>query len=175
MHTALDIHHQDGKENFNNQDFPLFTLFKSLQGDWNFTRNLNSTNKNLPSGNVIGTCGFSIASKELQQYIYNEQGVFYSDVGEMNVKKNYVYELSDNMLSVYFTSNNEKSDLFHHLDFDTPRNVNIASGYHLCGNDEYFVKYQFALCDDGSVKEFSITYKVIGPMKNYTSFSKYRR
>lgn len=174
-------------------------VFFALQGDWNISRRIESTNAHL-SGSLEGTASFhprlpshSTSSpdedREVEfEQLYTEQGDFTSPSTGISMKatRRYVYRYSDvkDMLSVWFVAPDDKRGLktdylFHNLKFAPPiprdRSASFtASADHLCVKDMYTTRYKFPM-KGTRLQEFEIEHSVKGPGKDYVATTRYWR
>ncbi|KAH8736413.1 hypothetical protein BGZ61DRAFT_339452 [Ilyonectria robusta] len=118
------------------------------------------------------------------EYLYIEEGEFKTDQGfGFKATRRYVWrydELKD-ILSVWFAKPEEldRADyLFHEIEFIGPEVATnkgwAAKAGHLCIDDYYDVKYNFAF-QAVNLKEWGIEYTVKGPKKDYTIKGTYTR
>ncbi|KAK3063527.1 hypothetical protein LTS18_014810 [Coniosporium uncinatum] len=168
------------------------TLFKALNGPWSFDRSLASKLAHTPSGTVTGTATFlpivPTSESSAAEYLYTEEGTMTTSQGlQMNTRRRYIWRLSkatetsSPAVSVFFVKHDNFSPhgLFHHLQFSkSPSQIIRASGSHWCEPDQYEAEYEFsAKGRDGpiSLGDFSITYHVKGPQKDYTSVTSFSK
>jgi len=167
-------------------------LFKALNGPWSFNRSLVSKLTHTPSGTVTGTATLlpiaPTSESSAAEYLYTEEGTMTTSQGlQMNTRRRYVWRLSkatetsSPTISVFFVKpdNFSPDGLFHHLQFSKSPSQSIkASGSHWCEPDQYEAEYEFsAKGRDGpiSLADFSITYHVKGPQKDYTSMTNFSK
>ncbi|GKT62993.1 pyridine nucleotide-disulfide oxidoreductase [Colletotrichum tofieldiae] len=118
------------------------------------------------------------------EYLYIEDGEFRADNGlAFRATRRYVwrYDEKKDIVSVWFvrTDDSKRADyLFHEIEFLPPpegdREPWQAKAGHLCIDDFYDVKYDFAF-KAVNLKEWNIRYTVSGPKKDYTIHGLYRR
>lgn len=133
-------------------------LLTNFIGEWQFRREI------INNPLIIGQAIFERRSSNELHYFERGQ---YNAKNKQIIKfyREYFYQEVDNLISVYFIED-DSLRLFHNLAFKN----NEASAFHLCGRDEYYVKYQ--IHDDVN---FSIQYDVSGPNKRYSSLTNYYR
>ena len=115
------------------------------------------------------------------EYLYIEEGEFKTEQGfGFKATRRYVWrydELKD-VLSVWFAKPEDlkRADyLFHEIEFTEPTDKGWkAKAGHLCIDDYYDVKYNFAF-QAVNLKEWGIEYTVKGPKKDYTISCTYKR
>ncbi|OHW91861.1 pyridine nucleotide-disulfide [Colletotrichum incanum] len=118
------------------------------------------------------------------EYLYIEDGEFRADNGLVfRATRRYVwrYDEKKDIVSVWFvkTDDSKRADyLFHEIEFLPPPEGDQkpwqAKAGHLCIDDFYDVKYDFAF-KAVNLKEWNIRYTVNGPKKDYTIRGVYRR
>ncbi|OHE98454.1 hypothetical protein CORC01_06245 [Colletotrichum orchidophilum] len=118
------------------------------------------------------------------EYLYIEDGEFRADNGLVfRATRRYVwrYDEKKDLVSVWFAKVNDpkRADyLFHEIEFEGPpvddQKPWQAKAGHLCIDDYYDVKYDFAF-KAVNLKEWNIKYTVNGPQKDYTIHGIYRR
>ena len=121
------------------------------------------------------------------EYLYVEDGEFKTNLGfGFRATRRYVwrYDEKKESLSVWFAKPNDpkRADyLFHEIDFLQPNQGRDGDGGgwkakagHLCIDDYYNVKYNFAF-KAVNLKDWSIEYTVNGPKKDYTIRGHYSR
>ncbi|KAG6000878.1 hypothetical protein E4U54_001248 [Claviceps lovelessii] len=120
------------------------------------------------------------------EYLYVEDGEFRTDQGfGFRATRRYVWRYDDEKesLSVWFTKPNDpkRADyLFHEIEFLRPsQDCDGGGGWtaragHLCIDDYYDVKYNFAF-QAVNLENWSIEYTVNGPKKDYTIRGEYSR
>ncbi|GJC99054.1 pyridine nucleotide-disulfide [Colletotrichum higginsianum] len=118
------------------------------------------------------------------EYLYIEDGEFRADNGLVfRATRRYVwrYDEKKDVVSVWFakTDDAKRADyLFHEIEFLPPPEGHQkpwqAKAGHLCIDDFYDVKYDFAF-KAVNLQEWDIQYTVNGPKKDYTIHGVYRR
>lgn len=120
-----------------------------------------------------GIARFKMAKLKPNILHYQEEGVFTSITGSsFNASREYFYNYNKGVISVFFAKNNQAAKLFHLLEFnqiqlDFPLH---AKAKHICNNDTYTASYEFKNSD-----QFSISYVVKGPSKDYMINTLYKR
>jgi hypothetical protein len=155
----------------NNGRFIAGAIFRSLhESKWTFERTLTGQPSN---GIVHGQAQFHYSNHD--ELLYKEQGklILSSQIPlDITQKYLYVYDKSQDLLTVYFVDeNNKRTSIFHTIHFQSKQTSEfgwIANGEHLCGQDHYSVSYLFAFNGIDLVR-FEITYQVKGPAKDYLS------
>lgn len=143
-----------------------YQIFKNLPGVWVFNRTLINIQDPKTSGEVSGLAEFRPMQGEQNLLQYYEVGTFVTNAGDKwQIKKEYFFAFNEKTYSIekYFAKDDLKDDLFYAL------NENLE-GAHNCGQDKYVANYKY---ENDDFKEFSLTYKVTGPHKNYISETKY--
>lgn len=179
-------------------------VFRSLLGTWKLERELTSTLPTHPSGHFSGTARFLLRDKTsdgLQcarqslgssdpdedrgmEYLYIEDGEFKTEQGfGFRASRRYIwrYNEKEESLSVWFAKPGDpkRADyLFHEIEFLQPENGCekgwSAKAGHLCIDDYYDVKYNFAF-QAVNLQNWSIEYTVKGPKKDYSIKGEYTR
>ncbi|RGP74262.1 hypothetical protein FLONG3_6174 [Fusarium longipes] len=198
---SLEQTRKDATDGLTTSRFVAHAVFRSLLGTWKLERDLVSKLPSHPSGHFSGTAQFllrektteglrcagnptedSIDSEELgMEYLYIEEGEFKTSQGfGFKATRRYVWrynELKD-VLSVWFAKPEDlkRADyLFHEIEFTEPTEKGwTAKAGHLCIDDYYDVKYNFAF-QAVNLKEWGIEYTVKGPKKDYTITGTYTR
>lgn len=198
---SLEQTHKDATDGLTTSRFVAHAVFRSLLGTWKLERDLVSKLPSHPSGHFSGTAQFLLREKtndglrcagnpsedspsddELgMEYLYIEEGEFKTEQGfGFKATRRYVWrydELKD-VLSVWFAKPEDlkRADyLFHEIEFTEPtRKGWKAKAGHLCIDDYYDVKYNFAF-QAVNLKEWGIEYTVKGPKKDYTISGTYNR
>lgn len=127
----------------------------------------------------------SPADDEAFEYLYIEEGDFRADNGfTFRASRRYIwrYDESRDKLSVWFakTDDDKRADyLFHEVEFQLPEHDKREVGWpakagHLCIDDFYDVKYNFAF-QAVNLKEWTVGYTVKGPKKDYSIHGVYTR
>lgn len=139
---------------------PLTKIFQSLEGTWSFHRTISNY------GNIVGTATFKKSATENNLLHYREEGELKGANGEsFQVYREYLYRYQNDRISVFFAEKNER--LLHTLEF---QDTTIAAARHLCSCDVYDATYEFT-----SLDEFKLAYRVIGPNKNYSMITVFKR
>jgi hypothetical protein len=158
-------------EEANNGRFIAGAVFRALhESKWTFERTLTGQ----PSdGMANGQAQFHYSDQE--ELLYKEQGklILSSQIPlDITQKYLYVYDKSQDLLTVYFVDDkNKRASLFHTIHFQPKQTSQlgwVANGEHLCGQDHYSVSYLFAF-NGIDLARFEITYQVKGPAKDYVS------
>ncbi|TWU71034.1 hypothetical protein ED733_001404 [Metarhizium rileyi] len=179
-------------------------VFRSLLGTWKLERDLSSRLATHPTGHFSGTAQFLLRDKtsdglqcarqysELSdadadggmEYLYVEEGEFKTEQDvRFRASRRYVWRYDENKesLSVWFAKPEDpkRADyLFHEIEFLNPETGREkgwpAKAGHLCIDDYYDVKYNFAF-ETVNLKRWSIEYTVNGPKKDYTIRGVYTR
>ncbi|KAF5677043.1 flavin-containing protein [Fusarium denticulatum] len=198
---SLEQTHKDATDGLTTSRFVAHAVFRSLLGTWKLERDLVSKLPSHPSGHFSGTAQFLLREKtndglrcagnasedspgddELgMEYLYIEEGEFKTEQGfGFKATRRYVWrydELKD-VLSVWFAKPEDlkRADyLFHEIEFTEPTSKGWkAKAGHLCIDDYYDVKYNFAF-QAVNLKEWGIEYTVKGPKKDYTISGTYKR
>jgi hypothetical protein len=121
------------------------------------------------------------------EYLYIEDGDFKTEQGfGFRATRRYIYRYDDEkeILSVWFAKPDDpkRADyLFHDVEFEAPpvdgsghKKGWPAKSGHLCIDDYYDVKYNFAF-KAVNLEEWTCAYTVKGPKKDYTISGTYRR
>lgn len=139
-------------------------VFHSLEGPWKFQRFSDL-------GNVQGIAKFQ--KIERNDLHYREDGIFFDTQGKSyRVYREFLYRFGQEEISVFFAE--KPIRLLHTLEFVNPLSTTDpvnAKARHLCNCDTYDAEYEFRL-----PQEFSLTYTVKGPNKDYfmsTFFKRY--
>ncbi|KAF4969619.1 hypothetical protein FSARC_3198 [Fusarium sarcochroum] len=198
---SLEQTRKDATDGLTTSRFVAHAVFRSLLGTWKLERDLISKLPSHPSGHFSGTAQFLLREKtndglrcagnpgedssdedELgMEYLYIEEGEFKTEQGfGFRATRRYVWrydELKDT-LSVWFAKPEDlkRADyLFHEIEFTDPTEKGwAAKAGHLCIDDYYDVKYNFAF-QAVNLKEWGIEYTVKGPKKDYTISGTYTR
>ncbi|POR35840.1 Thiol-specific monooxygenase [Tolypocladium paradoxum] len=179
-------------------------VFRSLLGTWKLERDLTSRLPSHPSGHFSGTAQFLLRERTSDgiqctkdgtpassddddlgmEYLYIEDGEFKTDGGfGFRATRRYIwrYDERKDVLSVWFAKpeDQKRADyLFHDIEFLAPQGGRdegwSAKAGHLCIDDYYDVKYNFAF-EAVNLKQWSIEYTVNGPKKDYTISGTYGR
>ncbi|KAL8649919.1 MAG: hypothetical protein Q9210_004125 [Variospora velana] len=170
-------------------------LFEALQGAWALTRTIRSSLPTYPSGKFKGEAAFkrrhSSAEEYHDEYLYSETGTFNTVSGlTFQASRQYVYryQASSDIISAWFVKPDDRTEvdyLFHELQMGKSRDLEDryasqvkliikARAYHLCVDDHYTPDYSFRL-KDGILDDWSLTYHVKGPQKDYIAEACYTR
>lgn len=135
------------------------SIFLRLPGAWFFDRFKDS--------NKIAHGIASFTHKTKNSLYYKENGKLYTNTcSHLNFSREYIYCLTEGKVCIFFGEENKACDLFLSLNIINDR----ASGQHICNSDTYSAVFKFQLPN-----RFSITYKIIGPTKNYSLTTIYNR
>ncbi|KAL9017285.1 MAG: hypothetical protein Q9185_005376 [Variospora sp. 1 TL-2023] len=172
-----------------------YRLFKALHGKWAIGRTIKSSSPTYPSGKFKGEATFErrppSAEEYHDEYLYSENGTFEADLGlifQASRQYAYRYHASSDVISAWFVKPDDRSTvdyLFHELRMENSRDVGDrqafhdkvvlkARAYHLCVDDHYTPNYNFRL-KDGFLDDWSLTYHVKGPQKDYLAEACYTR
>lgn len=183
--------------------FVARAVFRSLLGTWKLERDLYSTLPSHPSGHFSGTAQFLLrdmtpdglrcaeepgedddggeADDVGLEYLYVEDGDFKTDAGfGFRAARRYVWRYDErrDVLSVWFVKPDDPMRvdyLFHEVEFGRPQTGGwSAAAGHLCLDDYYDVKYNFAF-EAVNLSEWNVEYTVKGPKKDYKIRGVYRR
>ncbi|GKU06897.1 unnamed protein product [Fusarium langsethiae] len=199
--NSLEQTRKDATDGLTTSRFVAHAVFRSLLGTWKLERDLVSKLPSHPSGHFSGTAQFLLREKTTDglrcasnpsgdsndsdelgmEYLYIEEGEFKTSQGfGFKATRRYVWrynELKD-VLSVWFAKPDDlkRADyLFHEIEFTEPTEKGwAAKAGHLCIDDYYDVKYNFAF-QAVNLKEWEIEYTVKGPKKDYTITGTYTR
>lgn len=169
------------------------SIFIALEGRWKIVRNLDSAAPTYPSGVFEGTAVFEKrppTDPEYEaEYLYLEDGKLTTQQGlSLTATRRYVYRLKKgtHAISSWFVKPDDVSTvhyLFHELNFtetdDDQQKIGnighlVATGHHLCIDDEYRVEYGFQ-AREGTLPGWSLRYIVKGPKKDYIADADYAR
>lgn len=198
---SLEQTRKDATDGLTTPRFVAHAVFRSLLGTWKLERDLVSKLPSHPSGHFSGTAQFLLREKSTDglrcagnpsedstdgdelgmEYLYIEEGEFKTSQGfNFKATRRYVWrynELKD-VLSVWFAKPEDLKRvdyLFHEIEFTEPTEKGwAAKAGHLCIDDYYDVKYNFAF-QAVNLKEWGIDYTVKGPQKDYTISGTYTR
>ncbi|KAI9782494.1 MAG: hypothetical protein M1839_004980 [Geoglossum umbratile] len=182
--------------------FPSFVAratFSALQGTWEFSRTLKSAIPTFPSGTFTGRASFHprlpTDGGYDGEYLYTEEGEFVTDEGlRLRGSRRYVWRYGEegDKLSVWFVKSNDGLSVdyfFHELEFFGRSTDALdsdgggfadgdggwaATGHHLCEMDDYTSRYRFVF-GGTALKRFGVRYLVVGPKKDYSTETWYRR
>lgn len=141
-----------------------YKIFKNLEGHWHFIREIDNKLIKSLSGCAIGVANFVSVKNSSNLLHYVEHGEFITIAGHKSaVTQEYFYNFTDTGdIEVHFASCGVIKEFFHAVgDGEAIK--------HVCLNDTYKVDYKFF--DD----HFTINYNVIGPKKNYSSHTTFKR
>ena len=197
VYTALPTESKMAKgfENSNSkQPRPqIGDIFHSLSGYWQLSRKCIGESGSENFGNLEGTATFTSRhptdDSRNGEELYSEVGCFISPKGlRFETYRQYVWRfdtLTQNIDVWFVKADDQKSVdyLYHALKFpdkdsegqrDTDMLELTASGDHLCGKDNYQVKYTFQV-ENQSVTRWTTRTTVCGPSKDYVLESTYTR
>ena len=139
------------------------TIFSSLIGKWQLLRTINQTDQVFTAK---GTSSFTKVDDST--LFYQEECTLFMPDSKLIMTREYfyLYNKEKNQIEKYFSHNQKQSYLFYIVNTE-------YRGSHLCVKDMYKAKYSFEKLDKSS--EFTLTYQVTGPTKNYTSITTYTR
>lgn len=176
---------------YNSRRSQTGSVFDAMAGEWNVSRDIESTFLTQPSGRFVGRAVLhsrAVTDSDFDsEMLYSEEGNFSSNTGlDLKAKRQYVYryQASTDQISVWFVKlDGEDVDYkFHELLFDSNniRDSSLqvdrfrleASGYHLCERDTYKPLYTFEFVGT-RIKSWQIEYVVDGPEKAYISTATY--
>jgi hypothetical protein len=197
----LSCTHETVLASLNRAKFVAQAVFRSLLGEWELERVIDSRLASHPSGRFVGTAKFLLRSgtsdgREVpedgnlgMEYLYVEDGEFSANNGmTFRATRRYVwrYDETKDKLSVWFARTDDPlrvDYLFHEIAFLIPdESADDNQAYkgwqakasHLCIEDMYSVQYNFNF-KAVNLKEWKLGYSVKGPKKDYTIVGKYRR
>ena len=136
-------------------------IFEGLLGQWRFEREI-------PGRAVMsGEACFTLVDEGTA--VYEEAGeVRLEDGQRLHAKQSYVYRRVEGGFAVLFR---ETGELFQEVVFGVGAGGELrGEARHLCRADEYVSRYAFGL--DGG---FEVRHRVIGPRKDYSIRTVYRR
>lgn len=147
--------------------------------------NSTTANTNNNSNRENGSTGISGTDDLGMEYLYIEEGDFTADNGfTFKATRRYIWRYDEitEKLSVWFVKPDDQKRvdyLFHEIEFVQPESRQQAKGWpakagHLCIDDYYDVKYNFAF-KAVNLKDWNIEYTVNGPKKDYTIRGTYTR
>ncbi|KAG9245656.1 flavin-containing monooxygenase-like protein [Calycina marina] len=166
--------------------FVAWAVCRSLQGNWKLERSITSHNDSYPSGTLSGTAKFVPRLPTGDdgpcdvEYLYLEQGDLSTETGmNFTAKRSYVYRYSQatDKLTAWFVKEDTSVDyFFHELEFSKGKGDTgwYATSKHWCSPDQYEVEYEFRF-KGTNLTEWSQTYQVKGPNKDYTLRSRFLR
>ncbi len=137
-------------------------ILSSLRGSWKIERTITHRFPIIESYQATGSAKFSL--EEVHTLHYEEEvklrNLRTKDVFQSTQQYVYRYDAVLDTLTKHFSDGR----LFYKLEISD----NGASGYHLCQEDHYSAEYLFE-----SQENFSLTYLVKGPRKDYTMQTQY--
>lgn len=141
-------------------------VFILLQGNWTIERDIR------PKGRFSGSASFlSVDGKTMA---YAEEGTLTLNDGTTMIgERTHTYRLHENGIEVLFADGPNAGE--HFVDILFP--ADPEADWPLCSGDTHYClkdTYKAMFCFD-TEDEFSITYTVCGPEKDYVSHSVYRR
>ncbi|WP_417904900.1 DUF6314 family protein [Candidatus Tisiphia endosymbiont of Micropterix aruncella] len=144
------------------------SIFHNLVGTYAITRILGNY------GTAKGIAYFIEDKKHIysphSRILYREEldVKYYGNTNKVKAFKDYLYSLEQNKIVKYFVNENNNG-LFYQLHFisNTPFQ---AEGTHQCNLDLYQANYTFL-----NKNSFELSYKVLGPNKNYTITTSFTR
>lgn len=142
------------------QDTEINNIMSRFSGNYNFIRKISSQDPCI-SFSGLGKASFSQRSDNI--ILYQEEGTLYDtrDKAISNLKKSYLYKhdrLNQKIQKLFIDEM-----LFYELIFKE----GYFLGQHLCNLDQYTAKYSLAN------EYFNITYKILGPEKEYEISTNY--
>lgn len=140
----------------------LSSFFNGLQGEWTFERRIDN-----PPSSARGRAVFLSAAENA--FAYREEGSLrQEDTGRENAFfRSYLYRLEGADIGIYFADGPNVGGLFQKL--RSPETGIVCEAVHHCTPDIYQSTYAF------ESEAFTITHKVSGPRKAYTSVTKFRK
>lgn len=143
----------------------VFKIFNSLEGSWQLERAIPN------QGLVKGEASFTPYQQEVKSGTvlhYEEKGILtLTDKKEFNFSREYFYHFNNDQISVFFVEDDKPGKLFHILKFSQrfkETDLMRASARHHCRDDIYDATYLFQ-----NENQFTLSYRVYGPTKNYSS------
>ena len=133
-------------------------IFEGLLGEWSFVREIPG------QALMSGDASFTLVDGETA--LYEEAGeVTLEDGQRLHAKQSYSYKKTEGGFAVLFS---ETGELFHEVVFGGAELTGEAR--HLCRQDDYVSRYTVGV--DGG---FEINHRVVGPRKDYSIRTVYRR
>jgi len=129
-----------------------------ILGQWELTRNI----KDKLNDKIFNLIGISIFTENNASYVCNETGIIKSDNFQSKAHQTYSWLLKPKGWEISFLNGN----FFHDLELV----MCDQQVYHKCNNDIYRGFFKLNLPTD-----FSVTWNVSGPRKDYQSQSYYIR
>lgn len=137
-------------------------IFDTLKGSWEWHRTISN------HGQMRGIARFHSILFRPYSLHYKEEGIFVKKNWQCHkVFKEYIYSLKKGQITVFFAEKPKR--LFHTLVFSENK-IPHATGTHLCVRDTYEALYTFPTPD-----EFTLTYHIKGPKKNYSIHTVFTR
>jgi hypothetical protein len=138
-------------------------IFFSLIGDWQLLRTINQADQLFTAK---GTTSFTKVDDS--KLLYQEECTLCMPDSKLIMTREYfyLYNKDKDQIEKYFSQDQKQTYLFYVIDKN-------HEGSHLCVKDTYKAKYSFEKLDKSN--EFTLTYHVKGPTKNYTSITTYTR
>jgi hypothetical protein len=140
-------------------------IFPLLEGEWQFDREIPDY------GIVKGNASFKKESSDNLEY--HEEGLLFHNNGiKTYIKHSCSYRLVGEEILILLRHNDNKEEISFKLEFKPIKQNHplIAEGKYICGRDNYQTRYIFHM-----PSQFTITYKVNGPNKEYISQTEYKR
>jgi hypothetical protein len=126
-------------------------------GTWSLSRDIQDA-KYGQNGQMTGQACLTASDSGL---LYHETGALVLTGGmQMQAERRYIWDSAGAEIAVHFDDGRD----FHHFD---PAGVAVGTS-HLCGADLYNVTYDFT-----QWPQWSATWIVTGPRKDYTSLTRY--
>lgn len=146
-------------------------IFHNLVGTYAITRILGNYGTAKGIAYFIEDKGHSSPHSRI---LYREEldVEYYGNTNRVKAFKEYLYSLEQNKIVKYFVNENNNG-LFYQLHFisNTPLQDKVqAKGTHQCNLDIYQANYTFL-----NKNSFELSYKVLGPNKNYTIKTSFTR
>jgi hypothetical protein len=135
-------------------------IFDSLKGSWLLDRTIIGSQK----ATATGTASFTPSAKNT--LLYTEKGKLFG----CDFHREYVYLLRNGSMEVHFCEDASPTTLFLALVFCPQDSLTTGSAHHLCKSDLYEMTYTFT-----DERTFQMFCKVIGPKKDYTILTTFRR
>ncbi len=140
-------------------------ILKLLEGKWSLSRTLENSIDSKLSAEANGETTIEIVDDRTLSYLENVKTLFKNKI-EIKGKASYKFQLDDGKLHQY---TNDENYMFE-LEFFTHNSERHAQASYMCGQDRYNVEYIFRNNDN-----FTVTYEVLGPNKNYTTNTNFER
>ena len=171
-------------------------IFDTLEGHWQLSRTILDGHSSNRAGSFEGTATVTLQKPSDDSFdgesLYSEEGEFTTIQGlKLKANRQYVwrYRKRTNAITVWFVKTDGSLAVdyfFHALDLrdiatqSLERSGNntdfkvLASGHHVCGEDDYQVEYTFHMRST-SVAQWAAEFTVRGPKKGYIATSIYTR